>query len=204
LSDAADSSTPVFRWSGQYLGFLSHRWLFDAGGRYLGWCESDGTVWRGDGKPLGQLVEGHYVLRNLTRSSPVPRTPRVPPVPPSLPRPAAPRLPCIPRPGWVDGLDGLGQMPSREEFAGLWVDRERSLRVLGDGTYCWCEGEDRVELGQWSLEGDLLRLLPEAASVEVVYRIVAYSADAVTLRWFAATGLGLPVVLRRSGTRESR
>jgi len=203
VSVESGATAPIFRWSGEYAGFLLGKWFFDGGGRYLGWCEPDGTVWSGDGRPLGQLVENHYVLRNLTRSNPVRRTPPVAPVPPSPPQPAPPPLPRPPRPGWADGLDQVGRLPSTGNLVGSWGDSQRRLHFTSDGTYRWHEGTDREEGGRWELEGDVLCLHPEAATGDVVYRSVAYAVDTVTLRWHTRAGPGLPITLRRTGSIAS-
>lgn len=197
MNGTAGTPTPIFRWSGEYVGFLLDGWMFDPGGRYLGWCEANGAVWAADGKPLGQRVEGHYVLRSLIRSSPVPRTPRVPPVPPTPPRPAPPRLPRAPRPGWADGLDGLGRLPSPDNLAGAWAGPDRELLLERDGVYCWREGTAREERGSWALRGPILELMAAGSEERVRYRIVAYSAEALILRWLTAEGMGLPLLLRR-------
>jgi hypothetical protein len=62
---------PIFRWNGEYFGFV-HRWrLFDSRSYYLGWVDED-EVWRRDGTYLGELVDGCYVLR---RRNAAPREP---------------------------------------------------------------------------------------------------------------------------------
>jgi len=96
---------PIFRWNGEYFGFV-HRWrLFDSRSYYLGWVD-EGEVWRRDGTYLGELVDGYYVLR---RRNAAPRSPRVPIEPPSsLPAPPSswtPRPPRKPIAGWADALD---------------------------------------------------------------------------------------------------
>jgi len=94
---------PIFRYNGEYFGFV-HAWrLFDSRGYYLGWVD-EAEVWRGDGTFLGELVDGCYVLRRKG----VVRTPRVPPDPPSPPVPPSPWAPRPfrqPRAGWEDALD---------------------------------------------------------------------------------------------------
>jgi hypothetical protein len=97
--------SPLFRWTGGYVGYVAGGFIYDANGAYLGWCEADGTVWRADGQPLGELVDGCYVLKNLRRCAPVRRTPRVLPLPVPPPLPAGSRLARQPRPGWADALD---------------------------------------------------------------------------------------------------
>jgi hypothetical protein len=97
---------PIFRWNGQYFGFIADGCLFDSTSQYRGWVASDGTIWRADGKFLGDLVGGDYVLlqKSAVRASR-----------PPLARPAIPATPAKPndrigrgqRPGFVDGLEEL-------------------------------------------------------------------------------------------------
>jgi hypothetical protein len=98
-------SNPIFRWSGEYFGFISNERLFDAKSNYLGWVESDGTVWLRDGQHLGELVDGSYVLRNTMRMPSIPRIPRMTPTPPIRPIPSIDRIGHIRRISWVDSLD---------------------------------------------------------------------------------------------------
>src|ERR1700738_664244 len=42
----------IFRWNGQYFGFITNGRIFDAKSNYLGWIESDESVWRSDGHYL--------------------------------------------------------------------------------------------------------------------------------------------------------
>ena len=98
-------STPIFRWSGEYFGFIHGGRLFNAQSGYLGWVEDDGTVWRADGSLVGELTEANYILRNSSRIAPLPRIPKIPPVPPVPPIPSINRIGKIGRLGWGDALD---------------------------------------------------------------------------------------------------
>jgi hypothetical protein len=95
---------PIFRWGGQYFGFVTNGYLFDAASNYCGWINSDGTVWRSDGRFLGELVGGEYVLLQESNIQSK-RERRLQPATPSEPliRPAD-REPRTPREGYVDGL----------------------------------------------------------------------------------------------------
>ncbi len=97
----------VFRWSGEYFGFRRGGYLFDAAGRYRGWLSDEGAVWRADGRFLGELVDGEYILRRAHMYEPQPRVPRLAPLPPIPPIPPIPRIPRIPRLGWADALDAF-------------------------------------------------------------------------------------------------
>jgi hypothetical protein len=76
--------TPIYRWSGEYFGFLSGGNLFDASCRYLGWAAADGEVWRKDGSLLGEIVEDNYILRNtMTVARPLQPIRPIPVIPPT-------------------------------------------------------------------------------------------------------------------------
>jgi hypothetical protein len=93
----------VFKWNGQYVGFIHNGNLPDLNSRYLGWMEEDGQVWNANGSYLGQVIEGSYILRNATMFPPMPRMPPLPPLPPLPPMRRMPRMPLM---GWVDALEG--------------------------------------------------------------------------------------------------
>ena len=97
-------SQPIFKWSGEYVGFISNDYLFDAESNYLGWIEEDGRVWRDDGEFLGNLTDDNYILRSESHVTPIPRIPRVPPIPPVPPVPCVDRVGRIDRIGWEDAV----------------------------------------------------------------------------------------------------
>jgi hypothetical protein len=99
--------TPIFRWSGEYFGFLTNTgFLFEARGSYIGWVSDGHQVWSADGAYLGEIVDAHYILRDSTKPSPTPKKPpdepttyiNLPPRPPD-------RSAHQPRPGYVDALE---------------------------------------------------------------------------------------------------
>ena len=102
--------TPIFRWSGEYFGFLTNTgFLFDARGDYIGWASDGHRVWAADGSYLGEIVDANYVLRDITQPE---CSPKKPPDEPTTyinlpPRPSA-RKPHSPRPGHVDALEKYG------------------------------------------------------------------------------------------------
>lgn len=53
----------IYTWRGHYWGFVRDERLFDAHGKCVGWLE-EGEVWDRDGRYLGRLVEGGYILRS--------------------------------------------------------------------------------------------------------------------------------------------
>jgi hypothetical protein len=83
-------TTPIFRCTGEYFGFLQNSALFAGDGTYLGWVD-EGAVWRKDGTFCGRLVERNYVLRRPMRLQPLARIPRTPPAAPIPPMPGSSR-----------------------------------------------------------------------------------------------------------------
>jgi len=100
--------TAIFKWSGEYFGFIHNENLFRADGTYLGWLEH-GEVWASDGAYLGEVVEENYVLRRTNVIMPLPKTPRIPPTKPIRPIQEIRRSGRTPKAGWVDALEGLKQ-----------------------------------------------------------------------------------------------
>ena len=47
----------VYRWNGEYFGFIRNDKLFNASSEYLGWITEDGRVWRKDGSFLGEIED---------------------------------------------------------------------------------------------------------------------------------------------------
>jgi hypothetical protein len=174
---------PIFRWSGPYVGFLTEQFFFDAAGRYLGWYECDLRVWRSDGVPLGTVVDRHYIMRDRRATPPLRRTPRVPPVPPMLPRPPANRVARVPMPGWVDALEAVGRRPTVDELAGDWWLDESLLSLSADGRFVWRQRGEIETAGWWSYRGNLIMTPDHPAEAEnVVYRVIEFTGDALTLR----------------------
>jgi hypothetical protein len=70
---------PVYRWYGEYFGFIWMARLFDKAGNYIAWIDGN-EVWKKDGTYLGELVENRYVLR-ATKMKPRPNCKPVSPLP---------------------------------------------------------------------------------------------------------------------------
>ncbi|HEX8266766.1 MAG TPA: hypothetical protein VF596_15300 [Pyrinomonadaceae bacterium] len=96
---------PIFKWSGEYIGFIHNGNLFDPNSKYLGWVEKDGSVWTSNGRYFGDLVEENYILRNSMKVEPIPKIPKIPPISPISPISSIPRLPRIAKIGWYDPFD---------------------------------------------------------------------------------------------------
>ena len=99
------SKISIFRWSGEYFGFLYNGRFFDANSNYLGWVEDDGSVWNQDGSYLGELTDNKYILRKSIKTEPIPKIPKVPPIPPIPPIPKIDKIGKIGKLGWYDALD---------------------------------------------------------------------------------------------------
>jgi len=95
---------PIYRWSGQYFGFVANGRLFDRNSTYLGWLDDGGRAWKADGQFLGELIEGTYIMRRTNAVAPVARIPLVPPVPPVPPIPVVDRVGRVGWAGWTDAL----------------------------------------------------------------------------------------------------
>jgi hypothetical protein len=100
-------STPIFKWSGEYSGFISGGRIFGAHSEYLGWVDQDGAVWHRTGQYVGELVDDGYILRNTIRVTPVSRVAMVAPVSPVSPVAHVNRVGRVGRAGWVDAFDDL-------------------------------------------------------------------------------------------------
>lgn len=103
-TEAWTEMTPLFTWSGKYVGFIADGRIFDARSNYRGWIE-ESHAWNGDGTYLGEVVDVHYILRNTLTVKPMPKMPRMPPMPPMPPLPSMPQVSRIPRVGWIDALE---------------------------------------------------------------------------------------------------
>jgi hypothetical protein len=100
--------TPIFRWTGQYFGYLRNNQLHDRYGHHVGWVEGRGgeppEVYALSGVFLGELVDDHYVMHQMLHAEREHRDAR-PPVPDRLPPDVLPgREPRDPRDGWSDPL----------------------------------------------------------------------------------------------------
>jgi hypothetical protein len=106
--EAVGPMTPIFKWSGEYFGFVYNENLFRADGAYLGWIE-DGQVWASDGAYLGEVVEENYILRRTNMIPPLPKIARLLPIRPIRPIQEISRFGRISKAGWVDALEGFKQ-----------------------------------------------------------------------------------------------
>ena len=95
---------PIYRWNGEYFGFIHDNNLFDATSNYVGWIEADGCVWRSNGTFLGRVVDNNYVLRCTDAADPAPKVSPAPPASPIPPFPEPNRLGRILPFGWVDAF----------------------------------------------------------------------------------------------------
>ena len=96
----------IYRWNGEYFGFISEDNLFDANSNWIGWIK-DKKVWQANGSFLGEIYENNYILRRKTEVLPVPMEPHSPPVPPVAPDSPINRAARVRLAGWEDALIGL-------------------------------------------------------------------------------------------------
>lgn len=97
--------TPIYRWNGEYFGFISNGRLFNAASEYLGWVTDDGRVWRVDGSFLGDIEDKNYILRRTSMATPAHRARRAIPAIPATPARRANRAARASRAGRVDALN---------------------------------------------------------------------------------------------------
>jgi len=98
---------PIFRWSGEYFGFIHSSNLFDATSNYLGWVDNGGYVWSSNGSFLGQVIDNNYILKHTGAVEP---SSKVSPILPTSPTPPCPEPPRVGRAlpfGWQDALEEL-------------------------------------------------------------------------------------------------
>jgi hypothetical protein len=98
---------PLYHLSGRNCGFVvAGAYVFDAAGYYAGWV-ADGWVWRADGRYVGELSDGRYVVRGTFATIPTGRPPVPRPARPAAPAPWAPIPPWPPDPDTVDAVGDL-------------------------------------------------------------------------------------------------
>ncbi len=94
---------PLFRWDGKYWGFVADGALCDRYGRHVGWLEGADAYQR-NGRFMGELREGRYVLRDVLRPEPIHRAPRAAVPYPTPPAPAPDREAREPLDTWREAL----------------------------------------------------------------------------------------------------
>lgn len=92
---------PIYRWNGEYFGFLYNGRLFDKYSTYLGWIDEN-EVWKKDGTYIGEIIDGNYILRRTSIVTRVRRAIRATPATPTL---KANRAAFAIRSTYVDTLD---------------------------------------------------------------------------------------------------
>lgn len=194
----AGETTFVFRWSGRYAGFFRNDWLFENTGRYLGWRDTQGRVWKQDGSLLGEVVGEHYILADR-RMLPQRQIPRVPPVPALPPNPPPPRLPRLPQPSCYDPLEELLRLPKSEELVGEWHSESERLQFGEDGRFRWSAADASATAnGHWELRERVLWLRwEESTEPNRPYWIIEFTGDSLLLRWIREQGHSLPFRLNR-------
>lgn len=96
---------PIYKWKGDYWGFIYNNRLFDKSSNYKGWIDNEGKVWSSEGKYVGEIVNDNYVLRRDSKMQPMDKIPKIPPIRPMSPIPKIDRIGKIDKIGWTDVLD---------------------------------------------------------------------------------------------------
>ena len=94
----------VYRWNGEYFGFIYNEKLFDKHSNYLGWI-AENEIWKKDGSFLGEFLDGHYVMRQKKMPARAVRTIRAVPYTPTERPLKANRALRPTTPGRFDALD---------------------------------------------------------------------------------------------------
>ncbi|WXG53145.1 MAG: hypothetical protein RNU03_20945 [Candidatus Sedimenticola sp. (ex Thyasira tokunagai)] len=127
----------------------------------------------------GQLVEEHYVMRNLARCYPARQTPPVPPLPHDPPLSC--RIPVTtiqPRPGWIDTLEAATHLPFHHELVGTWaVDGEAVKALQPTEHFSWQQESNKQESGSWSVQAARLTIQEHEAKECATYLILEYSSE---------------------------
>jgi len=96
----------IYRWNGEYFGFISKGNFFDASSKWVGWVEGK-QVWLANGELLGEIRDNNYILRRTALIHSIPRIPNIPPISPVPPVPPVNRIGKVPLTGFKDALDKL-------------------------------------------------------------------------------------------------
>jgi hypothetical protein len=94
----------IYRWNGDYFGFIYNDRLFNKHSIYLGWV--DGTeVWRTNGTFLGEIIDNDYILRRTYMAARSLRAIKATPATPAIPAMKANRAAKAIPSGYIDALD---------------------------------------------------------------------------------------------------
>ena len=96
-------SQAIYRWNGEYFGFIKNGRLFDRHSNYLCWIDEN-EVWKKNGEHLGKIVNGDYILIKTSAPNRARRARRAPPARPATPAARANRAGRARRAGYQDAL----------------------------------------------------------------------------------------------------
>lgn len=55
----------LYKRSGEYWGYIFFNNIYDKNNNYKGWIEEKKFVWDENGKYLGELIDKHYIMKNI-------------------------------------------------------------------------------------------------------------------------------------------
>lgn len=91
-------------------------------------------------------------------------------------------------------------MPARHDLVGEWRLNDSLIRFQEDGRFVWSEVSQPTLTGKWEYRGNLITT-PDVPAGEtannIVYRVIEFSGDRITLRRLTQAEHNLPFTLRR-------
>lgn len=93
----------IFRWNGEYFGFIKSDYLFNSNSKWIGWIE-DNHVWLRNSQFLGDIYEGSYIVRKVRIDPIIPIELRVKPARPKPPIRPENRTGRLELEGFIDAL----------------------------------------------------------------------------------------------------
>jgi hypothetical protein len=95
----------------------------------------------------------------------------------------------------------LGHLPLPAELVGEWQGNDEKVRLFDDGRFLWSGPHAPDVTGSWEIKGNVIKTIHQAGadapSQEVVYWVIAFNGDTLSLRWLTPEHPTLPFTLRR-------
>lgn len=73
----------LYKYNGQYWGFIYKNCIFDKNSKYHGWVDKKNRCWNDNGDYIGNLIEDKYIVQRNIYTEPIGRTPKMPTVEPA-------------------------------------------------------------------------------------------------------------------------